>query len=61
MTCDGDQVIARVNGQIVNEGYEASPAAGKILLQSEGAELFIRRWELHPLDQAPSNDAASVP
>ena len=33
----------------VNECYDVFPAAGKILLQSEGFELFVRKFELHPL------------
>ncbi len=32
-----------VNGVLVNEGTDASIAEGKILLQSEGAELFYRK------------------
>lgn len=31
-----------VNGVLVNEGFDASLSEGKILLQSEGAELFYR-------------------
>ena len=33
----------------VNECHDVFPAAGKILLQSEGFELFVRKFELHPL------------
>ena len=44
------QITVRVNGQVVNSCYDATPAAGKILLQSEGFELFVRRFELHPLN-----------
>ncbi len=47
--CDGGHIVAKVNGKIVNEGFEAFPSHGKILVQSEGAEVFIRRLELHPL------------
>ncbi|TAF74369.1 MAG: DUF1080 domain-containing protein [Bacteroidetes bacterium] len=38
-----------VNGMVVNEGTEASVQSGKILIQSEGAEIFFRRIELKPL------------
>ncbi len=38
-----------VNGKLVNEGTEAFPATGKILFQSEGAELFFRDMKLYPL------------
>ena len=47
--CDGSRITVRVNGTTVNECYDVFPAAGKILLQSEGFELFVRKFELHPL------------
>ena len=47
--CDGRRISVRVNGTPVNECYDVFPAAGKILLQSEGFELFVRTFELHPL------------
>jgi hypothetical protein len=49
--CDGGRIAVRVNGTVVNQCYDVSPSAGKILLQSEGFELFVRRFELHPLDK----------
>jgi len=50
LTCRGDSVRYLVNGILVNEGTGAKPARGKILFQSEGAELFFRKIELHPLE-----------
>ena len=47
--CKGSRITVRVNGITVNECYDVFPAAGKILLQSEGFELFVRKFELHPL------------
>ena len=47
--CRGKHIEIRVNGTKVNECYETSPAAGRILLQSEGFELYVRTFELHPL------------
>ncbi len=38
-----------VNGKLANEGTDAFPASGKILFQSEGAEVFFRNLELYPL------------
>jgi hypothetical protein len=38
-----------VNGKLANEGTEAFPARGKILFQSEGAEVFFRDIKLYPL------------
>ncbi len=47
--CDGDRITIRVNGITVNECHAVFPPAGKILLQCEGFELFVRRFELRPL------------
>lgn len=49
LLADGDTVRYFVNGKLVNEGTEASPRRGRILFQSEGAELYIRKIELTPL------------
>jgi hypothetical protein len=38
-----------VNGKLVNEGSDAFPSSGKILFQSEGAEVFFRKIKLYPL------------
>jgi Domain of Unknown Function (DUF1080) len=46
---DGEKVKYLVNGTVVNEGSQASPTRGKILFQSEGAEVFFRNIELRPL------------
>jgi hypothetical protein len=47
--CSGGRITVRVNGTIVNECYDVFPAAGKVLLQCEGFELFVRTFELHPI------------
>lgn len=38
-----------VNGKLVNEGTDAFPSSGRILFQSEGAEIFFRNMKLYPL------------
>jgi hypothetical protein len=38
-----------VNGKLANEGTDAFPSSGKILFQSEGAEVFFRDIKLFPL------------
>jgi hypothetical protein len=48
-TCEGDKITVAVNGHTVNQAYAVTPAAGKILLQTEGFELFVRKFELQPL------------
>jgi hypothetical protein len=49
VVCDGDKITNIVNGVVVNEGTDASETRGRILLQSEGAEVFYRNVELLPL------------
>lgn len=45
----GDRLTYYVNGKLVNEGFDSSLTEGKLLFQSEGAEIFFRKIELHPL------------
>jgi hypothetical protein len=47
--CRGGDVTFLLNGVKVNEGRDGSYTAGRILIQSEGAEIFFRKLELHPL------------
>lgn len=47
--CDGDSLVFFVNGVKVNGGTGSSLREGKILFQSEGAEIFYRHIALHPL------------
>ncbi len=51
--CDGGRITILVNGVKVNEGFDSHPSYGKLTIQSEAAEIFIRRWELWPLGKAP--------
>lgn len=47
--CAGARITVRINGRVVNECRDVVPAAGKILLQSEGDEVFFRNLEIRPL------------
>lgn len=47
--CEGGDVTYFLNGVKVNEGRNGTFKAGRLLFQSEGAEIFFRRIELHPL------------
>ncbi len=47
----GDTLQYFVNGAMVNEAFDCKPAEGKILLQTEGAEMLVRRYELYPLGE----------
>lgn len=38
-----------VNGKLVNAGTESSWTEGKIMIQSEGAEIYFRKIDLEPL------------
>jgi len=52
---DGDTLQYKVNGVVVNEAIKVHPSAGKLLLQTEQAEWFIRRFELYPLGEGPDS------
>jgi hypothetical protein len=47
--CDGDTITNIVNGYVVNVGTKSSVTQGKILFQSEGAEILFRKIEVRPL------------
>jgi hypothetical protein len=47
--CRGKEITVKVNGVTVNHCYDVFPAAGKILLQTEGFEISFRKFELQPL------------
>lgn len=51
ITCDGDTLVYVLNGTKVNEGTECNLSEGRLLFQSEGAEILFRRIELHPLSR----------
>jgi len=42
-------VTVKLNGEVVNETSGLPFRSGPVALQSEWAEYFVRRWELHPL------------
>jgi len=46
---DGSKCTHIVNGAVVNEATDANVRKGKILLQSEGAEVYYRKVTLIPL------------
>jgi hypothetical protein len=48
----GGSLTYFVNGKEVNAGSDASVTDGRIMFQSEGAEIYFRRIELHPLSPA---------
>ena len=45
----GWQSDRRLNGKLVNEGYDAQPAEGNICLESEGWEVHYRNVEIKEL------------
>jgi hypothetical protein len=47
--CDGDTITNIVNGNVVNVGTKSSLTKGKIIIQSEGAEIIFRKIEIRPL------------
>jgi hypothetical protein len=62
--CRGDRIRVFVNGVLVNEGFDAEPQSGRILVQTELAELMFRKLELHPLpkgEDKPDAEPADKP
>ena len=51
--CDGDHIQIYVNGTLVNEAFDSVPTYGRVQLQTELAEMFVRRWELWPVGKGP--------
>jgi hypothetical protein len=49
--CRDRTIEVRINGTLVNRCYDVFPHAGHILLQSEGFELYVRKFELEPLSK----------
>jgi hypothetical protein len=49
LVTQGNDVKQYVNGKLANEGTDPFPTEGKILLQSEGAEVYFRNVVLYPL------------
>jgi hypothetical protein len=48
---EGDKITPILNGKVMNVGTKCSHTKGKILFQSEGAEVFFRRIDLKPLNK----------
>ena len=51
---DGDKLTYVVNGVVVMHAYDSSHTFGKIQIQSESAEILIRKVELRPIKKRPS-------
>ena len=49
ITCKDDKIWVLINGELQNEGEQASVQAGKICLQSEGRPIEFRNLYLEPL------------
>jgi YVTN family beta-propeller protein len=47
----GGKITVILNGVVVNRAIDAQPQKGRIQIQSEGAEMLVRRVELTPYDE----------
>ncbi|MGB4400427.1 MAG: DUF1080 domain-containing protein [Daejeonella sp.] len=45
----GDKLDYYLNGVLVNQAYNVKPSKGRIQIQSESAEMFVRKVEITPL------------
>jgi hypothetical protein len=41
--CQGEVIETRLNGELINRATKVWPREGKILVQCEGSEIFIRK------------------
>jgi hypothetical protein len=53
--CAGDTLTYRLNGVLVNAATKSSHTRGKLLFQSEGAEVFFRKIDLQPIKRKDSD------
>jgi hypothetical protein len=44
------RITIKVNGHTVNECYKVYPAAGRIGLEVESCEIFLPKFEVHPVE-----------
>jgi dienelactone hydrolase len=51
---DGPNLRVYLNGALVNMADNLVPTEGRIQIQSEGAEMHVRRFELHPIWAPPA-------
>ncbi len=49
---DGDTIEVHLNGVLVNRATQVRPNKGRIQIQSEGAEIWFRKFDLHPLEES---------
>ncbi len=57
----GDSITIVLNGVTMNRSVRTRPCKGRIQIQSEGAEIFIRRVDLIPLSAPKTSPAAAAP
>jgi beta-1,2-mannobiose phosphorylase / 1,2-beta-oligomannan phosphorylase len=60
LTCEGGDLTCMLNGIVVNEGTAGSLSSGKIMIQSEGAEIFLRNVRALPLPKRALPNAAEL-
>ena len=56
--CRGDSITNILNGEVVNRATEATLRQGRILFQSEAAEIYFRRIELFPIAETKTAEPA---
>jgi hypothetical protein len=54
--CLGSRLRVKINDQVAFDGGGASPSVGRIFLQSNGAEIFFRNLEIHPVKLDSTTD-----
>jgi hypothetical protein len=57
---EGGKLTYYVNGKLVNAASDSTFKDGRIMIQSEGAEIYFRRIELQPLQEGRTSGAPQV-
>jgi len=52
--CLDDEIMVRVNGDLVNHGYDCTASQGQIAIQAEGSEVEFRKLLLTPINKFSS-------
>ncbi len=53
LVCDGDRITCTLNGRVANAASQLSRTSGRVLFQSEGAEILFRKIEIRALPPKP--------
>ena len=59
VVCLNGKIWVRLNDHVCNFAIQSTPTAGRIAIQSHGAELWVREMTLQPYNQKPHDTTAA--